>query len=165
MKKNVTIAWVSVLLLGFAGIAQGRDAMENSRYIIHGGEVFDKQTNLTWQRCSVGQRWREGFGCEGPVNFYYLKDAVRLGDGVWRLPSENELLSLVDKNQKRNIDEKVFPNMGSGDPVYHYLEYWTGTPINNQPGNIHIIINDNGNSLGSYHPSFAFAVRLVRSGQ
>jgi hypothetical protein len=29
-----------------------------TRYDIKGGEVFDKKSNLTWQRCSVGQTWK-----------------------------------------------------------------------------------------------------------
>lgn len=36
-----------------------------SRFILNKGEAFDKVTQLTWSRCSVGATWKEGVGCIG----------------------------------------------------------------------------------------------------
>ena len=38
-----------------------------ARYVLKGGEAYDKKTDLTWQRCSIGQRWKEGTGCVGVI--------------------------------------------------------------------------------------------------
>jgi len=34
-----------------------------SRYVLNGDEVYDKKTDLTWERCSVGKKCDERVSC------------------------------------------------------------------------------------------------------
>ena len=56
----------------------------SSRYVVRGGEVYDTTTNLTWSRCSVGQRWRDGKGCVGAVKQMVWTDALKQAPGACR---------------------------------------------------------------------------------
>ncbi len=87
----------------------------DSRYVIKGDTVYDKKTNLTWQRCSVGQRWERN-GCTGNIERFTFDDAQKQGDRTWRVPTKEELASLIDENrrargQKPMINVTAFPNM------------------------------------------------------
>jgi hypothetical protein len=41
------------------------DLTKPALFSLKGGEAYDAKYNLTWQRCSVGQRQDEGAGCLG----------------------------------------------------------------------------------------------------
>lgn len=97
--------------------------------------VADNAHSLTWMKCSVGQR-AQGDGCDGDavrLTWYEATDLVRQlepdSSNPWRLPTPDELLSLVDCVQGRvqvnsvemrcivdvnsgraNIDYNTFPN-------------------------------------------------------
>ncbi|EKK9985896.1 DUF1566 domain-containing protein [Vibrio vulnificus] len=63
------------------------------------GTVFDKQTQLVWMRCSLGQRW-DGKTCNGEAKEYIWHGAAQLkhnfaGSAAWRLPTVDELETLV----------------------------------------------------------------------
>ena len=69
------------------------------------GTVTDTTTDLMWQQCHYGQTW-DGAQCTGSAGtrtwnqaFAYvqeLKAINYLGYDDWRLPTRNELQSLVD---------------------------------------------------------------------
>jgi hypothetical protein len=76
-------------------------ARPDSDYVDLGdGTVKHTPTRLIWQRCAVGQIWT-GSTCNGTTSIFSL-DAAKLltssfaGKTDWRLPTEEELLSLVD---------------------------------------------------------------------
>lgn len=95
-----------------------------SRYAIDGGTVYDTQTNLTWQRCSVGQHWSEDGGCVGSVQQLSWDDAQKQGVDGWRVPTMSELQTLISSSCSfPAINENVFPGMESGA-----LWYWSSTP-------------------------------------
>jgi hypothetical protein len=134
----------------------------NSRYVIKGGEVYDKETALTWQRCSVGQHWREEGGCAGVIKTFTFAEALRQGSGEWRVPTKAELRTLLDykrgdNHQKPLIDEVSFPDMDENQ-----LVYWTNMPFDAQGW--YIRFSDGYVSYSSYR-NFVAAVRLVRGGQ
>ena len=130
MSKLVIRGWMWLVILGVAGgahAAQNAPAA-NSRFLIQGDTVYDRKTNLTWQRCSVGQRWVEGTGCVGVINTFTFDVAKQQGDGNWHMPPKGKLATLIDRNRKANkqkpmIDELAFPDM---DPAN--LVYWSSTP-------------------------------------
>jgi hypothetical protein len=92
-----------------------------SRYEISGSQVFDKETKLTWQRCSMGQKWTEGTGCTGTPQQVSWAEAQKLG-GAWRLPTKDELLSLVSKACLRSVNAEVFPGF-----TRQFPSYWSST--------------------------------------
>jgi hypothetical protein len=89
MLKLMLRGWMWFIILGVAGVAhaaQNAPAV-NSRYVIQGDTVYDKKTDLTWQRCSVGQRWAEGKGCVGVTENPLWGEEHIAGDSDNDLPS------------------------------------------------------------------------------
>lgn len=92
-----------------------------SRYEITGAQVFDKETKLTWQRCSLGQKWQEGPGCVGTPREISWKEA-KMMDGAWRLPTKDELSTLVSQACLKSANAEAFPGFTLQHPVY-----WSAT--------------------------------------
>lgn len=131
----------------------------NPRLVIKGSEVYDNNTGLTWQRCSVGQHWKEGVGCAGEIKTFTFAEAQRQGGDEWRVPTKKELRTLLNPEQGDNhhkplIDEVAFPNMDEKQ-----LIYWTNMPFDAQGW--YIRFSDGYVSYSPYR-SFTGAVRLVR---
>ena len=84
--------------------------------------VVGGSTGLLWQRCSAGLN--NDTTCSGYERSYTWSEAtsycssLSLGGKTWRLPTINELKSLVDygKSSSPSIDTAVFPNTQS----YYY---------------------------------------------
>jgi hypothetical protein len=76
-------------------------------------------------RCSYGQSWRKGDGCDGRVEPVDWDAAMALrvpGDSAWRLPTKEELDSIVEPDCKKPaINEDVFPDTA-------LMAYWSSTP-------------------------------------
>jgi hypothetical protein len=144
-----------VILLSFISPSS---AWADSRYVIKGGEVYDSQTNLTWARCSVGQKWKDEH-CVGTVVYFNFAEAQKQANGGWRVPTKDELLSLVDHQRKNfpTIDTTAFPDMDASHPWY-----WSGTP-NGSSIAWYVDFTD-GYSSGFIDEANKLAIRLVRSG-
>lgn len=78
------------------------------------GTVTDGKTNLVWQKCSVGKN--NDATCSGTASAQNWQTALTtcnslsLAGKIWRLPSTNELLSIVDTDKYNPaIDILVFP--------------------------------------------------------
>jgi hypothetical protein len=90
------------------------------------GTVTDIRTGLTWMRCALGQTW-DGNDCIGKANVYMWSGAIDLklkhgGYDDWRLPSIDELKSIIDTTRTRpSIDTSTFP----GTPSWYF---WSSTP-------------------------------------
>ncbi len=128
-------------------------------YEIRGAEVLDKGSGLVWQRCSVGQSWVSGKGCEGNVEAFSFDDAQRLGFGPWRLPTQFEMAKLIDhglayEEQAPTTNVDAFPNMDRAR-----LWYWTSTPDGPFVA-WYVSFVDGRFSLDGRN--FKYAVRLVR---
>lgn len=136
-----------------------------SRYLVNGGEAYDKTTDLTWSRCSVGQRWREGAGCVGTVRTMSWSDAMKMASGKWRIPTKDELWSLDSRTCKSpTINQEVFPGLD-----FHSLIYWTSTDYIHPSGvgarGDYVV--DFGVAPDAYPDPIGhrYAVRLVRGGR
>jgi hypothetical protein len=158
------LATIALTVLGGGlAIAAGDTVAAGSRYLIKGDTVYDQKLALTWRRCSIGQLWVEGAGCVGAIKVVPFDDAQREGDETWRVPTKEELASLIDENkgakgQQPTIDEAVFPGMG-----LDRLWYWTSTAADDSLACYVDFFN--GFSYYGGSRSAAYAVRLVRDGR
>lgn len=134
----------------------------NSRYVENGDEVYDKVTNLTWSRCSFGQRWVKSKGCVGTVKQISFDQAYKFTNAQWRLPTRTELASLINPTKKTTpaaltIDTIAFPDMDL-DKLY----YWTGTEEDNSFAWAILFVDSGVQSV--LYRSHRYAVRMVRTG-
>lgn len=83
------------------------------------GTVTDTLTALTWMRCALGQTW-DGTTCVGDAQGYTWDQAMALRhdfatNDKWRLPSIDELRSLIDKSGiSPAINHQAFPMKTGG---------------------------------------------------
>lgn len=125
--------------------------VEAGKYIDNGdGTVSDPKTRLMWAK--------EGSGSE--LNFKsaekYCKDLVLPSKGGytdWRLPTREELLTIVD-------DKKFDPAI---DPVFVCKSswYWTATPLAGGTGGAWMVYFYNGRAVWDDRDSYGY-VRPVR---
>jgi hypothetical protein len=78
------------------------------------GTVTDRKSNLIWQKCSMGQN--NDAACTGSATTATWANAMTYCNGltlagkIWRLPSVNELESIVDESKSNlTIDTVSFP--------------------------------------------------------
>ncbi len=82
---------------GRAKASAGSDNSPHARYRFLGKDqniVEDTHTKLQWQRCSLGQTWT-GATCAGEATTYKWDEAQRVAPAGWRLPTKEELASLI----------------------------------------------------------------------
>ncbi|MBK9220487.1 MAG: DUF1566 domain-containing protein [Uliginosibacterium sp.] len=127
------------------------------------GGVYDKDTGLIWDRCSIGQL---GEDCsQGAAQRLTWSDALRAsveantrrhkGHQDWRLPNVKELLSLADLARPcPTIDAAAFPKT-----VCDW--YWSSTPRAGEPGRAWDVGFDDGH-IGHGIEDLKGYVRLVR---
>ncbi len=144
-----------------------RVARSDADYVNHGdGTVTHSPTGLTWKRCAEGQIWT-GSTCTGTASTYTWDQANALtgvvtfaGQSDWRLPSLDELQSLVDYTKTTNTKNlTMFPASQSS-------VFWSNSP-HAYPSHSYYAWGVDfhfGSAYGSYHRSGYNAVRLVRGG-
>jgi len=141
----------------WAACDPARNPIPATRYEMSGAEILDKETGLTWQRCSVGQEWKDGAGCTGAVEVMDWRDAMKHGRRGWRLPSREELETLVSKACSPSINPDAFPNL---DPVN--LWYWSSSQTDRD---LAWLVQFGGGATFNGYQSSKNAVRLVRGGK
>ncbi|SJM90391.1 DUF1566 domain-containing protein [Crenothrix polyspora] len=122
MKTNVwKIALLSTSLLLIAPVICADNWQPIDRYQVKDGLVKDVKAGLMWMRCSVGQKW-DGSRCQGEANRYTWEKVMQTpthfsfaGYKDWRVPSHNELKSLVNcsSGQVNRLDK--WHNQCGGD--------------------------------------------------
>ena len=135
----------------------------NSRYVEKEDEIYDRISNLTWSRCSLGQRWVNSKGCIGTVRQVSFDQAQKYTNDQWRLPTRIELTGLIDHTKTSmptvlTIDSQAFPGMDLTK-----LYYWTDTEENNSFAWAVLFIDSGIPSI--LYRSHRYAVRLVHSGK
>ena len=135
----------------------------SSDYVDHAdGTVTHTPTGLMWQKCSVGQIWSVNT-CTGTANAYTWNAAKLLKSNFaaqtdWRLPTEEELLSLVDYSTSPKINTSVFPNTNASN-------FWSASANAGNSSSAWYVYFNYGNAYYGNFKSNAFQVRLVRAGQ
>jgi len=158
LKILVTLL-TGVTLAGPAGAAcdPDRNSIPSSRYEMNGGEVLDKETGLTWRRCSVGQSWKDGEGCVGQVRAMSWAEARKEARQGWRLPTRDELSGLISMACSPSINPDAFPHL---DPLH--LWYWSATQTDRD---LAWLVQFGGGAVFNGYQTSANAVRLVRDGK
>ncbi len=129
------------------------------RYVVSGDgqEVTDTQTKLVWQRCTYGQKW-DGKACSGKptkVTFAEAKKIAASAGATWRVPTKDELLSLLEKSGKKvSINKDAFPNTTA-------TIFWAVRPETNDNLNAWLVDFRNGHVFGNTG-EVKFLVRLTR---
>ena len=128
------------------------------RYAIEGAVVYDKKTDLSWQRCSVGQRWENDVGCVGVIEHMTWDEAQAKAVDGWRVPTRDELATLISPTCKQpSINEEVFVDMDM-----RKLWYWTSSTNDEY---LAWLINFADGQFSNLDRSDVGAVRLVRTGR
>lgn len=130
-------------------------------------EVRDTKTGLIWKRCALGQTWQKNRGCVGEVELMRrveVDEKVRSLGGKWRLPTVDELLTLVDARcQNPVINTKIFGKVvdmtGEGANYLTASVYLEGDEV--IPTLFYTIDLLNG-GVDAHTKGFVGAVRLVR---
>jgi hypothetical protein len=141
------------------------------------GIVEDTSSKLQWQRCSLGQTWK-GMTCAGKAQTYTWDEAQRLGSNGWRLPTKEELASLLycstgqptywlasryttftckGNFRRPMIVGDAFPNTPDG-------RFWSSSPYPDDYKLAWSVFFEYG-LVGYDYKSYARYVRLVRGGQ
>lgn len=157
-----------------------------TRLAAEGGCVLDNATSLVWEVREKGRTLRSrnytyswfnpdkasnggdagqqnGGNCHDKLNcdtaaYVAEVNAMQLcGFADWRLPSRNELLTLVDKRRRPSIDSVYFPDV-------QQVFYWTSTTDSANRALAAIVVFNQGESYSSSKAQ-AGHVRLVRGGK
>ncbi len=142
----------------FAAQAQGRFVVSAD-----GQQVTDSTGGLVWRRCVEGMKWNGSICAGKPLKYNFAgakaAAAAAAADGkAWRVPTKEELLSLVDAKVKKKpkIDLAAFPNTPS-------LQFWATRAGGDDNLNAWLINFANGRLLGNIGQA-KFRLRLVRTG-
>ena len=139
-------------------------ARPTSDYVAQGnGTATHTPSGLIWKRCAEGQTW-SGSTCTGSASTYTWDAAQGLsspfaGQSDWRLPTVEELSSLVDYTTSNlAINMKVFPNTSQSSG------FWSGSPGAYLSYGVWGVGFYDGSVYGGYRND-DIQVRLVRGGQ
>ena len=131
----------------------GAGALNPMAYTTNGdGTVTDLVTGLMWQQTlpSTVYAWASAVA--------YCPTLSTAGHNDWRLPTEIELVSLID-GYPRPPDPAIDPNAFPQTPVDFF---WSSTPLAGSSGVAWFVLFDGG-VVSATDATFAFHVRCVRS--
>lgn len=195
MHRVFTVVGFMLLTLSGCGPAGGiMSSGPDSRLILNSesGTVYDSKTGLTWTACPLGQTLREG-ECSGQAfrgpRIDFVRRAKLLefgGHDDWRLPTADELLTLLDcgrwsAQMMTRFDETLLSDeelklcsgrnsrLGRAFPAARWRgeswrQFMSGTFMPNHGGpEAGIVVGFKTNTLFRAEPRQLYAALLVRS--
>jgi hypothetical protein len=124
------------------------------RFTVADGVVSDSHTGLTWSAEDVGGKrftWEQAKAAVAALTLGGFTD--------WRLPTCDELLTLVDRSRySPAIDTGAFPSCRSD-------WYWTSTPAAYSPGGCAWVVGFYGGDADWVSHDGSLLVRAVRASQ
>ena len=129
------------------------------------GTALDTITRLMWHRYAVGQHWQNG-EVDGKAKGMAWDEAMEYADAFnqldecgrftdWRLPTIDELKSIVEENRGVKINQTVFPNTPA-------RKFWSSSPyVGISDAVWYVDFNDSHVYFADWN--YDFAVRLVRT--
>ncbi|WP_322044222.1 DUF1566 domain-containing protein [Paraburkholderia sp. J67] len=136
------------------------------RFVVHGNEVYDKKTDLTWQRCNYGETWdEEEHWCKGVTKRLSMTQVladVEKDQNGWRLPDIGEVMSLLEV---ACADTKTADNPVPVFPEMLPNTYYLSSSMRDDQNNVNVgqcfgsMVNNVGVGKG-----YVSVARLVRSG-
>lgn len=146
----------SLLFLYLASPAWPFDFVDNGN-----GTITDTATGLQWMRCTMGEQWT-GSGCSGSATYYTWAAANALSSTVtfagasdWRLPTIDELKTLIDSSHRPAIDPTAFPG------GLYSARYWSSTVHSAYQDYAWYVMFDVGNDTANAQ-TVSINVRMVR---
>jgi len=142
----------------------------SSEFLIHSnGTVTHQRTGLVWMRCSLGEEW-VGDSCLGTPSSFTWRGALEAvgefnrenytGVSGWRLPSKNELYSIIEEScYGPAINQKLFPGI-VGNPS----SYWSSSPSAVLDNFAWLVSFLNGGVTHQGTWACCYPIRLVRGG-
>jgi hypothetical protein len=158
MRVAIVLEFVGAMLIANTSWAECKEADPafTARFTVKAEEVYDKQTDLTWQRCAVGQRWEQSSGCLGNPAKFTFDQAQTQTNAKWRVPTIDELQSIVAEYcSEPAVDPLLFPGTPSE-------QFWSNAFYS--PMAFYVSFR-NGSSNPTYYSDSRYNVRLVRSGR
>ncbi len=137
----------------------------SSDYVNNGnGTVTHTPTNLMWKRCAEGMIWT-GSTCSGTASSFTASQAEAVssnfaGHSDWRLPTEDELVSLVDYSLLNPaMNTSIFP----ATPAAPNLYFWSASLYAKLSSSSWIVGFYDGLAQGNNSRNYGYPVRLVRT--
>jgi hypothetical protein len=164
-KEKIMRRWRIVLLM-FVSVLFAVQAEAN--LLDNGnGTVTDNNTGLIWQKCSNGQN--NDRVCSGTASVYNWYEATgdvckalrTGGHSDWRLPSKNELATIVDRSAPQSgptIKASYFPGTIKAG-------YWSSTADASKPDFAWLVDFVKGHVIPAVNKKNHWYVRCVRAGQ
>jgi hypothetical protein len=125
---------------------------EPGRFQVSGDTVLDSHTGLTWQR-AVARRRMTPSEASG-----YCAGLSLGGLRGWRLPTEDDLKSLIDLSRKPTIDSEAFPGVS---PTADGSKFWSSTSSPKEANMVKSVDFSNG-FIRHSATTYAYSVRCSR---
>jgi hypothetical protein len=148
------LAIASTLCAQEIEIPEGPMAFEvvKSRFTVEGDTTRDARTGLVWTRETLAggrRKWADAKTAAADCRIGGFTD--------WRLPTIQELLSIVDYRRSEPAIDTAFQCESTW--------YWSSTPSASSPSDFAWLVNFNGGYSGCYDQGYEGFVRAVRPGQ
>ena len=176
-----TALYIVIGLHIFLSFFNATKVLIDGRYrVTSDGTVTDLQTNLIWQRCSVGRTWT-GETCAGKASNFNWDEAMPLAKDGWRLPTVDELDTLVfcssGQRKPSTRPNGQFVRKSSGDCQGDYARqtinhlafpntevgwFWSSSSTSAKSSNLAWGVSFNSGHVGNIDRAYRNQVRLVR---